>query len=102
MAVASLGGSQAWKRTFTPQWPKVTPKEGDRRQPPPNTHQVTMKRAGSRRQEKQWGIPAARRPGWPVALLAPVPLHQPRETLVGTTWGPAWPHSGSMTQDTSP
>lgn len=43
VAVSSPEGSQAWKRTFTRWWPKVTPKEGDQNQHPPNTRQVTMK-----------------------------------------------------------
>lgn len=77
VAVASLGGSQAWRGTFTPRWAKVTPKEGDGHQHPPNTHQAMTKCAGSWRQEKQQAIPAAPWPGWPVALLAPIPLCQP-------------------------
>lgn len=98
-AVVSLGESQVWKGTFTPRWPKVTPKEGDRRQHPLNTHQVTMKCAGSWQQEKQWGCPAAR---LALALLAPVPLCQPEGNPCQHHWGPAWPHSRSVTQGTSP
>lgn len=101
VAVASLGGSQVWKETFTPRWPKVTPREGDRRQHSRNTHQVTMKCSRSWRQ-KQWRVRAARRPGWPVALLAPVPPCQPEGNPYRHHCGPAWPHSGSVTQDTSP
>lgn len=101
VAVASLGGSQAWKGTFTPRWPKVTPKEGDRHQQPQNSRQVTMKCVGSW-QQKRWGIPVSRCqagwwPCWHPSLCA-----SHRETLVATAWGPAWPQSRSVTRTAAP
>lgn len=99
VAVVSLGGRQACKGMFTSRWLKVTPKEGDKRQHTLNTRQVTLKctGAGGRRSSG-----ASLSPCCPAGPAGPVLLCQPEGNPCQHHWGPAWPHSGSLTRDTSP
>lgn len=62
-----------------------------------------MKHAGSWQRKRWWGIPASWQPGWPVALLAPIPLRQlGRKPWLALRRDPAQPHGWSATWDAGP